>query len=166
MLLVGVFKQETLRGDTGQEEGEADMLLPVLSVSFWSPQQHLFTLAEALSSCSSCWSQFAITPALAEPTFWHLSPRCQHLLKRLGPSSWILSLKLRHQLWGTEFQFSGPFLWSISFLINSASSLCSPALGRGRGWRDGGSFLHLLPPWHLGNNFILCLQFHISSTFC
>ena len=138
MLLVGIFKRETLGVDTGQEEGEADMLLPVLSVSFCqvlpfpvSAQQHLFTPAEALPSCSSSWSQFAITPTLAEQTFLHLSPRCQHLLKRLGPSSWILSLKLRHRLWGTEFQFSGPFLWSFSFLINSASSLCSPALGVG-----------------------------------
>ena len=57
MLLVGVCKQETLGGDTTQEKAEAAVLLPVLSASFChvlpfpvSPQQHLFTLAEALPS--------------------------------------------------------------------------------------------------------------------
>ena len=114
MLLVGVCKQETLGGDTTQEKAEAAVLLPVLSASFChvlpfpvSPQQHLFTLAEALPSWSSCWSQFVII-TLAEPTFLHLSPRCQHLLKRLGPCSWSSCSSSDTRSGGLSFRSQGP----------------------------------------------------------
>lgn len=116
MLLVGIFKQETLGVDTGQEEGEADTLLPVLSVSF--VKYFLFLCLP--SNTSSPWQRHFLPVAAAEASL-QLPQRLQSELSyislqdastflKVGPKLMVLSLKLRHRLWGTEFQFSGPFL--------------------------------------------------------